>query len=92
MKRFIVVCAAAVLLCGCSAHDKVRNIIRDQEFADYQKELDNLEKDYLHKRMSYADYLEKKQQVEENYEQQISSRRDAIENIKPAPATGEMAP
>lgn len=91
MKRFIV----GVLLlcvCGCAAEGKVSNIIRDQHFTEYKQTLDDLERDYLRKKISYADYLEQKKQVEEGYEKQISSRRDVVENQDPAPAALETAP
>ena len=91
MKRYLGI-FSLLLIVGCSAADPVKNIIRDKEFATYSETLDQLESDYVQKKITYAEYLEKKQKVEDNYQQQIDSRRDIIQNHnEPKPAT-EMAP
>ena len=89
MKRFII-CAGLLILAGCASEGPVKNIIRDQQFADYQGTLDQLEHEYLHKKISYADYLEKKKRVEEQYQRQVETRREMIENAAPDRAGTEM--
>jgi len=91
MKRFIfllcVLCA-----CGCTTEAKVSNIIRDPHFTEYKQDMDQLERDYLQKKITYADYLEQKKQVEEGYEKGVSFRREVVENKNAAPLAQEMAP
>ncbi len=50
--------------------------IEDPIFAEYKKNLDNLERSYLKKEITYADYLEKKKKLEEDYEKKIRPLRE----------------
>ena len=91
MKRYLWVVGLFFII-GCTASEPVQNIIRDKEFASYSETLDQLESDYLQKKISYADYLEKKKNVENNYQQQIDSRRELIRNQNDPRSVIEMAP
>lgn len=91
MKRYAMV-VALIFIVGCTAAEPVENIIRDKEFTSYRETLDQLESDYLQKKISYADYLEKKKNVENNYQQQIDSRRELIRNHNEPKPVIEMAP
>lgn len=89
MKRLMAFYFVLIFL-GCSyGSDKIRTLInepetilRDPEYADYKESLDHLESDYLHKRISYAEYLEQKRQIEAGYDQEIKTRRDQIEGLR----------
>ncbi len=90
MNRFILL-VGILFVTGCSSIDPVKNIIRDPQFTDYQTTMDQLEKDYLHKKISYADYLTKKKHVEEEYQMHADSRREVIENKGELPQGTEPA-
>ena len=91
MKRFMV-CAGLLLAVGCTSDGSIRNIVRDQQFSEYKTTLEQLETDYLQKKLTYAEYLEQKKHVEEVYQKQIDSRRDLIRNQNEPGVRTEMAP
>ena len=57
-------------------------IIKDPHFYDYQQNLDAVEKDYLSKKITYADYLKKKEELDSHYNQDVQ-RRERIINDTP---------
>lgn len=80
--KFAIMFVVVLALAGCTHDNPVQHLIQDQEFAGYKETLDQLEKDYLRKRITYADYLQKKQQVDEEYQKQIETRRHQLENSR----------
>lgn len=91
MKRCIL-CFAIILIAGCAATEPVQNIIRDKQFDRYKTTLDQLESDYLKKTITYAEYLEKKKIVEEQYQKQIDGRREILQDPGAQKSVSEMAP
>ncbi len=88
MKRWVIV-FGLVAMAGCSQLEGyVENppsMLRDPHFAQYQEKQENLEKAFLHKEMSYSDYLQKKKQLEDQYTKEIEQRRDLIETDQTKP-------
>lgn len=91
MKKFIF-CFCLVFVLGCAVQGPIKNIITDQQFAGYKAELEQLEKDYLHKKITYAQYLQEKKRVEEGYQKKIDARRDLIQNQNTPNPVSEMVP
>lgn len=79
MNRFVI-CAGLLFIVGCSSQGTIKDIIRDQQFSGYKVELEQLEKDYLQKKISYAEYLDKKKHVEEQYQRKIDTREQLLRN------------
>ena len=52
--------------------------MQDAHFADYQEKLDALESDYLKKKITYADYLQKKKEIDEKYNKEVQERRNVV--------------
>lgn len=82
-KKFLIL--SLFVLAGCSyGQEKLETyieepgyFIKDPHFAQYQEGLDALERDYLEKKITYAQYLEQKQALDEQYEKEIQ-QRDAV--------------
>ncbi len=91
MKRLMVSCVVLFIV-GCAAPGPIKNIIRDEQFSGYKMQLEQLEKDYLQKKISYVQYLEDKKRIEEDYQKQIDGRRDLIQNQNTPSAATEMVP
>jgi hypothetical protein len=77
-----------VFLAGCAATterlesivDDPGTVLKDPDFSNYQQKLDDLEKQYLDKKITYAEYLERKKKIEEDYAQKTQEQKNAIEN------------
>lgn len=90
--KFFLISMSFLFVFGCSMQTPLKNIIRDRQFSEYRSTLEQLETDYLQKKISYAQYLEQKNRVEENYQQKIDSRRHLIQNQNAPSAVSEMLP
>ena len=85
-KVFIFLCF--VFLAGCASTteriesmvDDPGTILQDPGFAGYQQKLDDLEKQYLEKKMTYAEYLEQKNKIEEDYAKDVKQQKNSLEN------------
>ena len=60
--------------------DEPQTLIQDPHFMGYQEKMDALESSYLRKEMTYAEYLEQKKQLEEDYSREVQKRRETIES------------
>ncbi len=75
-----------ILLAGCTYKgqdletyiDQPETILRDPHYASYQEQSDDLEKQYLDKKMTYADYLEKKKTLDDKYSKEVKQREEII--------------
>ncbi len=87
-KGMILFC---LILMGCSAGaEKIKHIIenpesiiQDTQFTEYRDQLDQLERDYLKKKITYSEYLEKKKEWEDLYTRQVEERKNIIEQPMP---------
>ena len=87
MKKILFVMMAGFLMGCASGADTVKSLIedppallRDPQFSSYQEQVENLERSYLHKEISYADYLERRRRLDDDYNQVIQERQRTIEN------------
>ena len=85
MKRPIVVLLSLTLM-GCAYKgqtletyiEEPDTILKDPHFASYQDQADSLEKDYLNKKITYADYVEQKKQLDEKYNKEVDHRESVM--------------
>ena len=72
---------AGLLLTGCSTqYGQLPAILEDPAFAAYQDKQDALEGRYLRKEMTYAQYLEEKKRLDDQYSKGVQSRQAVVEN------------
>ena len=72
-----------LLLAGCARSletyvEHPETILRDPHFEGYQENLDALESQYLNKKITYAQYLEQKKQLENTYNKEVRQREEII--------------
>lgn len=58
-------------------------IVRDPHFANYKEQLDALEKEYLEKKITYAQYLEQKTALDDQYNKEVKERDEKIAGDEP---------
>ena len=75
-----------VFLLGCSSGqekiqkllDEPQYLIKDQEYEQYTQALAALESEYLEKKITYADYLERKKELDDDYSKKITQRETKL--------------
>ncbi len=68
-----------ITLIGCHYFpDDFERLMRDPHYTRYQQQLNELESSYLKGSLSYADYLEKKKQIDDTYTQEVQEREQII--------------
>ena len=85
MKKIIWVVFIFILV-GCSAGkekietyvDEPQNILQDPGFATYREQLEAFEKQYLRKKITYAQYLEHKKELDEKYAKEAAELNEKI--------------
>jgi len=81
MKKSTLLLCMLVLF-GCSyGQDYLRNpgsFIRDPHFTEYKDKRDNLERSYLHKEITYAEYIEQKNKIDEQYSKEVQERNSKV--------------
>lgn len=86
MNRFAVLILLAMVMGGCASGqeklemyvDNPKYFIKDPDFESYQGKLETLERQYLHKEITYAEYLEKKEGIDNTYDRGVQERSDII--------------
>ncbi len=83
MKKFLVVLCVAVLVAGCAESfrkyvEEPNTIFRDPHYAQYQEKLRALEHEYLVDEIDYATYLERKNDLDEQYAKEVQEREAVI--------------
>ena len=86
MKKVIVLLFVAVCLAGCTYEGSTlqtyvedpTTLIQDPHFTRYQEKRDTLERAYLHKEITYADYLKKRDALDDQYAQEVQQRDHSI--------------
>ena len=58
-------------------------IVKDPHFANYQEKLDAVEKEYLEKKITYAQYLEQKTALDDQYNKEVKERNEKITGDEP---------
>src|SRR3990167_8981090 len=72
-----------ISLIGCTEKirsyvDEPQTLLRDPHFAEYNEKAKALERTYLDGSITYAVYLEKKKELDEQYEKEVKSRESAM--------------
>lgn len=75
-----------VMLAGCAYEGKrlgeylvdPKSVIKDPHFTEYQEKRDQLEKNYLAKKISYADYVDAVKDLDAQYAREVSERDQKI--------------
>lgn len=79
----------ALLLCiGCSYEGKTfgdyfddpGSIIKDPHYGSYQDKRDMLESQYLNKKITYAEYVERLKAIDDNYDREVNERTQIIDS------------
>jgi hypothetical protein len=87
MKRavaLVLVCIAA----GCAYQGKTigeyledpKTIIQDPHYMEYRSKRDQIEADYLNKKITYSDYLNAIKELDQNYTKEVYERNEIITN------------
>ena len=82
MKKTIFV-LMALALTGCGERlesyvDNPASIIEDPHFTGYEQKKDALESEYLRHKITYAEYLERKEKLDNTYTKEVKERTDII--------------
>ena len=80
-----MVLCCAVFLAGCTYEGNLdnfledpRSIIQDPHFTDYQEKRDQLESDYLNKKITYVEYVEGMDELDAIYTKEVKERESVI--------------
>jgi len=72
---FVVAIAGGI---SCTYLENPETLIRDPHFAEYKQSRDDLEREYLQKKITYAEYLEQRRQLDEIYTKEVQERNSKI--------------
>jgi len=79
-KSLLLICI--LVLFGCTyGQDYLKNpssFIRDPHFSAYKNNRDELERTYLHKEITYAEYIEQKNKIDEQYSKEVQERNSKV--------------
>ncbi len=86
MKRIFLFLLILTGLTGCSVGqekletylDNPETFIKDPHFAEYQANMDALESEYLAKKITYAEYIERKKELEDQYTKEVEERNEIL--------------
>ena len=77
--------ASAIVGCTYAGERELRDyinepatIVQDPHFGNYKEKLDALEKQYLEKEITYAQYLEQKTALDDQYTKEVEERNQKI--------------
>ncbi len=77
MKRIIL--SLLILFAGCAyGGGRIGSLLEDPHYMQYRQNLDALEREYLDKKIGYAEYLERKQNLDEKYQKEVVEREKII--------------
>ena len=80
--RKILLIAISIAFLGCAYEGQnvgeyikdPSNLVKDPHFAEYKKERDELENQYLYQKVTYADYKEKVDALDQKYNKEVEER------------------
>ena len=71
-----------IILFGCAYGqdylDNPKSFIRDPHFTAYHEKRDNLELQYLRKEITYAEYVQQKDALDETYAKEVQERNNKM--------------
>lgn len=79
-KSLLLVCALVLFGCtyGQDYLEKPSSFIRDPHFSAYKNNRDELESSYLRKEITYAEYIEQKNKIDEQYSKEVQERNSKV--------------
>lgn len=79
MKRLIVLLGLLVVM-GCTYEQEYRegSFLRDPHFTAYKNNRDALESSYLKKEITYAEYIEQRDHLDDQYAKEVQKRTAVI--------------
>ena len=81
LKKYLVLMCVLTLV-GCTyGQEYLENpetILRDPHFTGYKQKRDDLEREYLHKDITYAEYIEKRDHLDNTYAREVQERNAKI--------------
>ena len=86
MKKGSLILIFSLLLMGCSVGkeklefyvDNPNMLIEDPHFKGYEESLNQLESEYLSKKITYAEYLKKKKELDDQYDKEVQQRNEHV--------------
>ncbi|MCD4779149.1 MAG: hypothetical protein K8S27_01165 [Candidatus Omnitrophica bacterium] len=63
---------------GCQYLENPRTLIRDPHFAEYKKQRDELEREYLRKEIMYDDYILRRDELDNIYSKEVQERQEKM--------------
>lgn len=87
MKHYFILIVFSLMLAGCadkiqSYIDEPKTFLKDPHFDNYKDGLEALESSYLKKEISYAEYLDKKEKLDNQYSKEVQAREAIIQSQK----------
>lgn len=84
-KMMLLFLVSAIVGCTYAGERELRDyinepsaIVQDPHFGNYKERLDEVEKQYLEKAITYAQYLEQKTALDEQYNKEVGERTQKI--------------
>ena len=87
MRKFLIL-SICIFLAGCNYGgegfqtylEDPQAFIKDPHYKHYQENKAELERQYLNEEISYVDYIQQKQEMDDNYNMEVERRRSIIES------------
>ncbi|MBN1870203.1 MAG: hypothetical protein JW847_06500 [Candidatus Omnitrophica bacterium] len=79
-KSLLLSCALVLFGCtyGQNYLENPETLIQDPHFANYKENRDGLERQYLHKEITYAEYIEQRDHLDAKYDREVQERTNKI--------------
>lgn len=85
--RMLVVGLLLFSLSGCAnGSERIPRWVKDPHYTRHLEKMDDLERSRLAGEVSYVEYLEKKKQLESQYDDEVKKREDTIHAQPPSVA------
>ncbi|MCR4337357.1 MAG: hypothetical protein NUV91_06080 [Candidatus Omnitrophica bacterium] len=76
-----LLCGLAMVFAGCETLlNEPGSLLTDPQFTEYDQKMKEAESSYLKKEITYAEYLEKKKELDQDYNEEANKRKQVIEN------------
>lgn len=79
-KVFLLCCLLTLFGCtyGQNYLESPETFLEDPHFANYKEKRDALELQYLHKEITYAEYVKERDQLDATYDKEVQQRNEKI--------------
>ncbi len=77
--RKILMIGLLLAVVGCAyTQEEVKEFVRDPHYMQYQQKLNDVERLYLDDKISYPEYLKRKEQIDNQYTKEVQNREGII--------------